>query len=280
MHDPDDREGRYPRLEARGLGCAYGDREVLRDLDLVVPRGRITALVGPNGCGKSTLLRALARLLKPSEGVVLLDGGDIHRLPTRIVARQLGILAQSPGTPDGLTVIDLVRQGRFPHRRRLRRWSDEDERAVAEALALTATAEFAARPLDSLSGGQRQRCWIAMALAQQPRVLLLDEPTTYLDIAHQLELMELLRRLNADAGRTLLLVLHDLNHAAWYADHVVLLHDGRIHAQGAPHDVLHRDNIRQVFGIEASILIEPETGRLVCVPMPQTAADGGRRAAG
>jgi iron complex transport system ATP-binding protein len=280
MHDVDDRSGGHPRLEARGLGCAYGDREVLRDLNLVVPGGRITALIGPNGCGKSTLLRALARLLKPTDGTVLLDGGDIHRLPTRTVARQLGILAQSPGVPDGLTVLDLVRQGRYPHRRYLQRWSAEDEQAVAEALTLTATTELATRPLDSLSGGQRQRCWIAMALAQQPGVLLLDEPTTYLDIAHQLELMELLRRLNADTGRTMLLVLHDLNHAAWYADHVVLLQNGRIHAQGAPHDVLHRDSIRHVFGIDARMVTEPESGRLVCVPIPQTAGTAGRRAAG
>lgn len=254
------------RLQARGLTCSYGGDEVFRSLDLAVPNGGVTVLLGPNGCGKSTLLRTLARLLTPVTGTVLLDGADLHRQPTKTVARTLGILVQGPTPPEGLRVYDLVRQGRYPHRAPLRPWSGRDEAAVRNAMDVTGVAAFADRPLTSLSGGQRQRCWIAMALAQEPDILLLDEPTTYLDVAHQLDILALLRNLNRLTGRTMVLVLHDLNHAAWHADHIVLMADGRIRAQGDPVSVLTPTNIRQVFGVEASILTVPENGRLVCVP--------------
>ncbi|MGE4426639.1 MAG: ABC transporter ATP-binding protein [Solirubrobacteraceae bacterium] len=253
-------------LRAEGVTLGYGDREVVTDLDLTVPPGAITAIVGANGCGKSTLLRALARLMAPRSGTVLLDGEAIGRLPTKVVATRLGILPQAPQAPEGLTVEDLVTRGRHPHQRLFRQWSPDDERAVEAALTATATTELRDRPVDALSGGQRQRAWIAMTLAQETEILLLDEPTTYLDLAHQIEVLDLLGDLVVDHGRTVVMVLHDVNQAARYADHLVAMRDGRVHATGAPTAIVDAELIHHVFGLEAQIVEDPVTGTPLCVP--------------
>ena len=227
-------------LEARDLSLGYNDRLVVDGLSLTIPQGRVTVIVGANACGKSTLLRGLARLLKPRGGSVLLDGHDISRLPTREVATRLGILPQQPVAPEGITVADLVGRGRHPHQRFWRQFSADDERAVEAALDATATTDLADRPVDELSGGQRQRVWIALALAQGTPLLLLDEPTTFLDLAHQVEVLDLLADLNDREGRTVVIVLHDLNLACRYAHHMVAMRDGRIVAEGSPADDRHR----------------------------------------
>jgi iron complex transport system ATP-binding protein len=255
-----------PTLEARALTLAYDRVEVARDLSLVVPPGRITAIVGPNACGKSTLLRAMARLLAPRSGAVLLDGENIHRQPTRAVATRLGILPQSPAAPDGVTVADLVARGRYPYRTWLRQWGAADEEAVRAALAGAGVLDLAERPVDELSGGQRQRVWIAMALAQETEVLLLDEPTTYLDLAHQVEVLDLLYDLNRDRGRTIVFVLHDLNHAARYADHLVAMRAGAVVAQGAPAGVVTEALVREVFDLPCRVIPDPVTGTPLVVP--------------
>jgi iron complex transport system ATP-binding protein len=256
-------------LAAHGVAVGYGAADVVSDLDLMVPPRRITAVVGANGCGKSTLLRALARLIRPREGTVLLDGREISELPSREVARRLGMLPQAPVAPDGLTVEDLVARGRYPHQGLFRQWSEHDEAAVEEALAATATAAVRHRPLDELSGGQRQRAWIAMALAQQTRVLLLDEPTTFLDLAHQVDVLDLLDELVTERGRTVVMVLHDVNQACRYADHLVALRGGRVHAAGPPADLVDDAFIAEVFGLEARVVEDPITGTPLCVPISQ-----------
>lgn len=257
-----------PRLVVDAVTLAYDDRvPVVESLSLDVPDGRITCVVGPNACGKSTLLRAMARLLRPAGGTVLLDGSAIHGMRTKQVARELGLLPQSPTAPEGLRVEDLVARGRFPHQGLFRQWSEEDEHAVARALAVTRAVELADRSVDELSGGQRQRVWIAMALAQETPVLLLDEPTTYLDIAHQLEVLDLLRILNRDEGRTVVMVLHDLNEAARYSDHLVAMCEGRIVACGPPDTVVTEDTVRQVFGIDSRVVPDPVTGTPMVVPV-------------
>jgi iron complex transport system ATP-binding protein len=253
-------------LRAGGVTLGYGDREVVHRLDLAIPRGAITAIVGANGCGKSTLLRALARLMRPRAGAVLLDGRDIGELPTKAVAKRVGILPQSPVAPEGLTVEDLVARGRYPHQTVFRHWSAQDERAVEAALAATATADLRGRPVDELSGGQRQRAWIAMTLAQETEILLLDEPTTFLDLAHQIEVLDLLSDLVADHARTVVMVLHDVNQACRYADHLVAMRDGRVHAAGAPTEIVDADLIHHVFGLSARIVEDPVTGTPLCVP--------------
>ncbi len=245
------------RLEARGLTLGYADTAVVDDLDLAVPPGEVTVIVGANACGKSTLLRGLARLLKPRGGSVLLDGEVLHRLPTRRVARTLGLLPQNPIAPEGVTVSDLVGRGRHPHHGPFGRWTAADEQAVAEALVLTDTLELADRVVDELSGGQRQRVWIAMALAQGTDLLLLDEPTTYLDVAHQVEMLDLLADLNARRGTTIVMVLHDLNLAARYADHLVALRHGRVVASGTPAEVVTEDVVRTVFGLDNRVVEDP-----------------------
>ena len=222
------------RLEARSVTLAYDARVIIDDLSVEVPDGRFTVIVGANACGKSTLLRGLARLLNVRSGAVLLDGEPIHHSPTRDVATKLGILPQSPVAPDGLVVGDLVARGRHPHLRWYRRWSDHDDDLVHWALEVTAMSELADRPVDELSGGQRQRAWIAMALAQDTPTLLLDEPTTFLDMAHQCEVLDLLDRLNRESGRTIVAVLHDLNQAARYADHMIAMRDGAVVVTGTP----------------------------------------------
>lgn len=254
-------------IHIENLSLSYdSDTMIVQHLNLRVHAGTITALVGPNGCGKSTLLRGLSRLLKPKHGAVYLDGHNIHTLKARDLARQLGILPQSPTAPEGLTVHELVAQGRYPHQTWFQQWSHDDERIVQEALTTTNLTMFADRPVDTLSGGQRQRAWIAMTLAQQTDVLLLDEPTTYLDLAYQMDVLDLLDDLNA-RGHTIIIVLHDLNQAARYADRIVALRSGQIVAQGTPEQVMTPENILQVFGLKAEVVSDPITGTPMCVPI-------------
>jgi len=255
-----------PVLSTERIDASYGGPLVLRDLTISIPTGEITAIVGANASGKSTLLRALARLLKPTAGVVCLDGADIHGQSTRSVAVRLGLLPQSPRAPEGVVVGDLVRRGRYPHQRLFDQWSKADERAVARALELTGLSDVGDRPLDELSGGQRQRAWIAMALAQDTPVMLLDEPTTFLDIAHQVEMLDLLARLNRSESRTIVMVLHDLNQACRYASHLIALADGRIEAVGRPAEVVTAEMIERVFGLRVSVISCPVSGTPLCVP--------------
>ncbi|GAA2718801.1 ABC transporter ATP-binding protein [Actinocorallia aurantiaca] len=254
------------RLTARDLTLSYESRTVVDGLDLEIPQGKVTVVVGPNACGKSTLLRALGRLLKPRRGAVLLDGVELSRIPTKQIARTIGLLPQTPTPPEGITVADLVARGRQPHQKWWQQWSGDDERAVTEAMERTDVAELAERPVDELSGGQRQRVWIAMALAQDTDLLLLDEPTTYLDIAHQVEVLDLVRRLNLERARTVVAVLHDLNQAARYADHLVAMKAGRVIAQGAPRDIVTADLVREVFGLASVVVPDPVTGDPLVVP--------------
>ncbi|MGY0492616.1 ABC transporter ATP-binding protein [Streptomyces sp. WG-D5] len=269
------------RLSTRDLTLAYEDRTVVHGLELAVPDGRITAIVGPNACGKSTTLRALGRLLRPAGGAVVLDGKALSALPTKHVARRIGLLPQSPAAPEAITVADLVSRGRGPHQHWWRQWSDDDERAVTEAMRRTDVTALADRNVDELSGGQRQRVWIALALAQETDILLLDEPTTYLDIAHQVEVLDLLRRLNHDKGRTIALVLHDLNQACRYADHVVAMKDGRIVAEGPPAETVQAALVREVFGLDCVVVPDPVTGSPLVVPeapwAPPVRGEAGRR---
>ncbi|MFI2704829.1 ABC transporter ATP-binding protein [Cellulosimicrobium composti] len=257
---------RADRLHADGITVGYDDRVIARGLDVSIPDGSFTVIVGPNACGKSTLLRALSRLLKPSRGQVVLDGRSISSIPAKEVARRLGLLPQSSIAPEGITVADLVARGRYPHQTLLRQWSREDEAAVLGALAATGTTGLADRLVDELSGGQRQRVWVAMVLAQETPILLLDEPTTFLDIAHQIELLELCTDLNRDRGHTLVAVLHDLNHACRYATHLIAMKDGAIVAEGAPGDVVTAALVEDVFGLPCRIIPDPVTGTPLVVP--------------
>ncbi|WP_226343984.1 ABC transporter ATP-binding protein [Agilicoccus flavus] len=262
-----DDSSRAHSLSAHGVTLGYGDRTVVEGLDLAVPAGEITVIVGANACGKSTLLRSLARLLTPSEGRIVLDGKELHERPTKEVARVLGLLPQSPIAPEGIVVGDLVARGRSPHQRMLTRWSREDDAAVAEALDLTDTASLADRSVDELSGGQRQRVWIAMALAQRTDILLLDEPTTFLDIAHQVEVLDLLTDLNRTRATTIVMVLHDLNLAARYADRLVAMCRGRMLADGAPQDVLTAELVEEVFGMRSQVTPDPVSGKPMVLPI-------------
>jgi iron complex transport system ATP-binding protein len=255
------------RLAAERVSLAYDEHVVVRELDLELTDGSFTAIVGPNGCGKSTLLRALGRLMRPTGGQVLLDGRAIARTPTREVAKVLGLLPQAPIAPEGLTVADLVTRGRHPHQSWLRQWSRDDEAVVAEALAWTDMAELADRGVDELSGGQRQRAWISMALAQGTDLLLLDEPTTYLDLSHQIDVLELIGRLHAERGRTVVVVLHDLNLAARYAQRLVAMKDGALVASGTPGEVLTERLLADVFDLEARVVPDPVTGTPMVVPV-------------
>ncbi len=255
------------RLSAQHVTLGYGDRAVVSELDLHVPDQCVTVIVGPNACGKSTLLRGMARLLRPSSGAVLLDGEAIHRQSTRHVARTLGLLPQNPVAPEGVTVVDLVGRGRHPHQGRFRRWSGADEQAVADALELTDTTDLADRVVDELSGGQRQRVWIAMALAQDTDLLLLDEPTTYLDIAHQVEMLDLLADLNHRRRTTVVMVLHDLNLSARYAHHLVVMRAGRIVALGAPAEVVTEEAVHDAFGLDNRVILDPVSRTPLVVPV-------------
>lgn len=261
-----------PGLQGEHLRLGYDDREVVHDLSVCIPTGAVTAIVGANACGKSTLLRALARLLAPRAGTVRLDGADIHRLPTRAVATRLGILPQQPVAPEGLTVADLVARGRSPHQRWFTQWSSADEAAVVAALELTGTMELATRPVDELSGGQRQRAWIAMALAQGTPTMLLDEPTTFLDLAHQVEVLDLLADLNEREGRTVVLVLHDLNQACRYAHHLIAMRGGAIVAEGPPASVVTAELVADVFDLAVRVVEDPETGTPLVIPLARRPA--------
>ena len=262
-------------LTASELTLAYDDRKVVQNLTVELPAGKVTVIVGAHACGKSTLLRGLARLLKPMAGVVSLDGKDIHSLSTRAVARTLGLLPQTPVAPDGITVADLVGRGRYPHQGWFRQWTDDDDAAVAAALEATDTLELADRFVDELSGGQRQRVWIAMALAQQTDILLLDEPTTFLDVTHQVEVLDLITDLNRRDGITVAIVLHDLNLAARYADHLIAMKDGRIAAEGNPSDVVTEETVTSVFGLQCRVIPDPVSGTPMVVPVGRHHSDAG-----
>lgn len=248
-----------PSLATQSLGMSYGARQVIDGLDITLPSGQVTAIVGPNGCGKSTLLAGLARLHKPDSGAVLLDGADIQLLPTRQLATQLALLPQEAVAPEGLTVTELIRFGRQPHQGWLRQWSAEDQRVVQHALAAAGLEQLADRPIDALSGGQRQRAWIAMTIAQQTPLLLLDEPTSALDLGHQIEVFELVKHL-AHHGRTVVMVLHDLASACRYADHLIAMREGQIVAEGPPVTVVTQDLVRTLYQVECTLLTDPDTG--------------------
>ncbi|MER7046175.1 ABC transporter ATP-binding protein [Streptomyces jumonjinensis] len=260
------------RLTAESVTLGYDRHVIAEKLSVEIPDHSFTVIVGPNACGKSTLLRALSRMLKPAEGRVLLDGQTIHSMPAKKVARVLGLLPQTSIAPDGITVADLVARGRYPHQGLLRQWSPDDERIVRESMEATGVGELAERYVDELSGGQRQRVWIAMALAQQTPLLLLDEPTTFLDIQHQLEVLDLCAELHETQGRTLVAVLHDLNQAARYATHLIALHEGRVVAEGAPADVVTAELVERVFGVKSQVIEDPESGTPLVVPVARRRA--------
>lgn len=254
-------------LHVKDVSVGYGERTVLDTLNVDIKRGTVTSIVGPNGCGKSTLLRTMSRLLNPTKGEIVLDGKSIHDIPTRKLATQLGLLPQTPIAPDGIVVADLVGRGRTPHQGILGRWSQQDYDIVAEALETTGISDLAERSIDELSGGQRQRVWIAMALAQRTETLLLDEPTTYLDVKHQLDVLDLLTELNRDRGTTIVMVLHDLNLAARYSDELVAVSGGKVFAHGHPREVITKENVKSVFGIDSVIITDPVSDQPAVMPI-------------
>lgn len=254
------------RLFAEKLNITYGDKVIVQDLQLQIPSEQITSLVGANGSGKSTLLKTMARIMKPNRGGVFLDGKSIHKMPTREVAKQLALLPQNPISPEGLTVSELVSYGRFPHQNGFGTLSSEDKEMIAWALEVTGMQEFSERPIEQMSGGQRQRAWIAMALAQGTDILFLDEPTTFLDMAHQLEVLHLLDKLNRDEKRTIVMVVHDLNHAAQFSHHIVAIKSGEILYEGSPEQVVTSRMLHDVFSIEADVIPNPRTGKPLCLP--------------
>lgn len=257
-------------LRGEALRLGYDGREVVAGLDVEIPPGRVTMIVGPNACGKSTLLRGMARLLVPRGGAVYLDGRDIHQVPGREVATVLGILPQTPTAPEGIAVSDLVGRGRYPHQGWFRRWTAEDDAVVAESLRATNTLDVADRPIEALSGGQRQRVWIAMALAQRTDLLLLDEPTTYLDVTHQVEVLDLLAELNRERGTTIAVVLHDLNLACRYADHLIAMRAGEIVAEGPPAEIVTAEMIERVFRMRCQVIPDPVSHTPMIVPIGRT----------
>ena len=258
-------------LETKSVTLAYEQNVIAKNLSVEIPNGKFTVIVGPNGCGKSTLLRSLSRLLLPQSGKILLNGENIHSQSTREVAKKLGLLPQSAIAPNGIKVIDLVSRGRFPHQKWFQPWSEADQKAVELAMQATGVMDFAQHNVDQLSGGQRQRVWVAMALAQETSLLLLDEPTTYLDIAHQIELMDLFQDLNRVQGHTLVAVLHDLNHACRYADHLIMIKAGKVIATGSPNEIVTEDLIKQVFGLSCLILPDPISNTPLIIPRGRAA---------
>ena len=256
----------HTSIKTENLSIGYQDNLLFENLNLSIPKGEITVFVGSNGCGKSTLLRSIARLLKPSDGSILLEGKDIHSMSSRNVAKKMGILPQGPVSPEGLTVHDLVKQGRYPHQSWLSRWTEEDTKKTEAAMTATRISDLRDQSIDTLSGGQRQRAWIAMTLAQDTDVILLDEPTTYLDMTHQIEILDLLFELNEQKGRTIVMVLHDLNLASRYAHNIVAIKDGGVHAQGKPENIITCDLVRAVFGMECQVSTDPLFGTPHCVP--------------
>ncbi|WP_141336439.1 ABC transporter ATP-binding protein [Paenibacillus sp. tmac-D7] len=253
-------------IQSNELCLSYGDTRIFESLNLSLPKGKITVFIGSNGCGKSTLLRSLARLLKPQKGQVVLDGSDIASLATKEIARRMAILPQGPAAPDGLTVLQLVKQGRYPYQNWLQQWSKEDETMVQRALELTHMTPLADRTVDSLSGGQRQRAWIAMTLAQGTPTILLDEPTTYLDLAHQIEVLDLLHQLNEQEQRTIVMVLHDINLACRYAHNIVAIKNGKVCAEGRPQDIVDESLIATVFDLDCRVIQDPLFGTPMVVP--------------
>lgn len=261
------------RLYTEQVDIAYDDRLIVSNLNLSIPDAKITALVGANGSGKSTILKSLARIMKIKGGQVYLDGKSIHQRTTKEVAKELAILPQNPTAPEGLTVSELVSYGRFPHQKGFGSLTKEDKETISWAIEVTGMMPFADRPVDQLSGGQRQRAWIAMALAQQTDILFLDEPTTFLDMAHQLEVLKLLQKLNREEGRTIIMVVHDLNHATHYAHHMVAIVQGKVVSEGTPEEVVTAPVLREVFGIEADIVKDPRTGVPLCIPYDLVGAE-------
>jgi iron complex transport system ATP-binding protein len=255
------------RLKTQQLTLAYDGAPIIQNLNLGIPAGKTTVLVGANGCGKSTVLRGLARLLKPKSGIVYLDGKNISQLKAKTVAKKLGMLPQSPTAPEGLTVRDLVAMGRYPYQSWMQQWSKEDEEKVAEALEITTMTELVAHPLDSLSGGQKQRAWIAMVLAQDTDILLLDEPTTFLDLSHQVELLDLLDELQESKGKTIVMILHDLNLSCRYADCLIAIQQGKVYATGTPAQVMTEEMVRDVFNLECRIVSDPLADTPMCIPI-------------
>ncbi len=253
-------------ISAEHLTVSYGGNPIITDLNVTIPKGKITVFIGSNGCGKSTLLRSLARLLKPKEGNVIVDGELIHKWPTKELAKKLAILPQGPGAPESLTVLNLVKQGRYPYQNWLNQWSKQDEDMVKTALTMTKLEEFADRPVDSLSGGQRQRAWIAMILAQGSETILLDEPTTYLDLAHQVDILDLLFELNKQEKRTIVMVLHDINLACRYAHHIISVKHGRVYSEGTPEKTITAEHIEDVFGLSCHVMTDPFFGTPLCIP--------------
>ncbi|MRG85213.1 ABC transporter ATP-binding protein [Salinibacillus xinjiangensis] len=253
-------------LAANNLTLGYGEDIIIDELDISIPKGKMTVFIGSNGCGKSTLLRSLARLLQPKTGEVILDGTDIAKLRTKEVAKELAILPQSPTTPEGLTVYQLVKLGRYPYQGWMKKWGNDDEKAVEEALQSTNMLDLKDRLVDSLSGGQRQRAWIAMTLAQDTDIIFLDEPTTYLDMTHQIEILDLLFELNENDNRTIVMVLHDLNLACRYADHIVALKDKKVWEQGKPEDIITCDLVQSVFRMNCDVTYDPLFGTPMCIP--------------
>jgi iron complex transport system ATP-binding protein len=254
-------------LSAENLAVGYDHREIIHDLSVRIPTGKISVIVGANACGKSTLLKTLARLLKPTRGTVLLDGKSIQSIPTRAVALKLGLLPQSPTAPEGITVADLVGRGRYPRQGWIRQWTKGDDEAIADAMMSTDVLEIADRPIDELSGGQRQRVWIAMALAQETDILLLDEPTTFLDLTHQFEVLDLLVDLNKRDQRTIVIVLHDLNQACRFGDHLIAMKDGAIVAEGNPSEVITEQVVQDIFGLAVKVIPDPVAGTPMVVPI-------------
>jgi iron complex transport system ATP-binding protein len=265
-------------LAAENLAVGYDQREIIHDLSVRIPTGKISVIVGANACGKSTLLKTLARLLKPSKGTVLLDGKSIQQIPTRQVAMKLGLLPQSPTAPEGITVADLVGRGRYPRQGWIRQWTKGDDEAIADAMLSTDVLEIADRPIDELSGGQRQRVWIAMALAQETDILLLDEPTTFLDLTHQFEVLDLLVDLNKRDDRTIVLVLHDLNQACRFGDHLIAMKDGTIVAEGNPREVITEEIVQEVFGLAVRVIPDPVAGSPMVVPIGRHTSRNGEAA--
>ncbi|RXJ02749.1 ABC transporter ATP-binding protein [Anaerobacillus alkaliphilus] len=253
-------------IHTEQLTVSYGGNPIIKDLNIAIPKGKITVFIGSNGCGKSTLLRSLARLLKPTEGSVVIDGQLISKWPTKELAKKLAILPQGPIAPESLTVLNLVKQGRYPYQSWLNQWSKQDEEMVKTALAMTKLEDLADRPVDALSGGQRQRAWIAMILAQGSDTILLDEPTTYLDLAHQVDILDLLYDLNKREKRTIVMVLHDINLACRYAHHIVSVKNGRVYSQGTPEDTITAKLIEDVFGLESHVMTDPFFGTPLCIP--------------
>lgn len=254
-------------LVVEQLSAGYGEKTIVKDLSLKIAPGKITSIVGANACGKSTLLRTISRLLSPSGGQVLLDGKSVHQSPTRTLARTLGLLPQSPIAPEGITVGDLISRGRHPHHGLMSRWNKKDDEAVANALEVTKLTDLIDREVDELSGGQRQRVWIAMALAQETDILLLDEPTTFLDVTHQVEVLDLLVDLNVQRGITIVMVLHDLNLAARYSDYLLAMVNGQVHTYGEPENVLTSDTIQAVFGLSNQIVLDPVSNIPMMIPI-------------